>query len=274
MAAVSLAAKSLYFDSRIAFMSGKSPVERVSFIYHKWRIIAALAARRESSIRIENALFQVNGISDLGTLQSCIVDLFDEIMSPLLIGERSFVVDIGANIGQFAFALKWLLPNVRVFAVEPDPIVYRRLLENLGNVVGIEARNCAVGAITGEAILYRQPLSIMSTLFPTGEDEQNNQIRVSVNRLDELLDGLPNPDLLKIDVEGAEYQVLQGAADTLQRTEILIVEISLSRGASNGLDVLTEIRRLCPKSRILKFGRPLGAKGTPACQDVVLSLRG
>lgn len=133
-------------------------------------------------------------------------------------------VDIGANIGLTALALAALLPRGRVIAAEPSPRTLRALRQNialngLGDRIAIEA--AAVGAEAGEAEFHDSDHSAGSHLLSPGtmRAEQLGRITVPVTSLDRIAaaHGLHRLDLVKVDVEGFESEVLDGAAAVIAR---------------------------------------------------------
>lgn len=264
--------KSLHFDLRLATIPALPIHSRANFFRDKVLSLLSLAKGSPFSVSVGNATIRIHSASDLGTLQACIVDVYDELLHPRIASDEPTVADLGANIGQWTAALKLYIPTATVFAVEPDPRTFDRLIENVRNLSGVECAQCALGSRSGWTVLYRQPLSVMSTTCVTIAATRCDAVEVPLHTVDELLDGRAPTEILKIDVEGSELEVLHGAAETLKRAAVLVIEISLSRGSGNGLDVLSELKRIRPSARILKFGRPLGARHNPACQDVVVAL--
>jgi FkbM family methyltransferase len=234
--------------------------------------LAALGRGKSFSLSLGEARINIQSVSDLGTLQSCIIDINEELMMPPLLGHTPFLVDVGANIGQWTASVKLFLPDAQILAVEPDPQSFDQLKSNVSNLSGVECINCAAGSEPGYAPLYRQPLSTMSTLQPSSGDTLDDVLEVLIQPLDDLLQDHDNIDLLKIDVEGSELDVLRGCKRSLENSALLLVEISLARGSTNGINFLAELKQLRPKARIIKFGRPLGHRSQPLCQDVLLAL--
>lgn len=132
-------------------------------------------------------------------------------------------VDVGANIGSLVLKAASIVGvDGKVYGIEAHPKIFNFLNENVNinsydNIVLI---NSAVGDQQGE-------------LFFTDRnaDDQNyvttdkNGIKVLVSTLDLLID-LEKIDFLKIDVEGYEKFVLNGASKTLERTKIILIEVS------------------------------------------------
>ena len=131
-----------------------------------------------------------------------------------IIPAGAVVYDIGANVGFFSLLSSVLAgPEGQVFAFEPLPrnVAFFRqhiALNRIDNITLIEA---AVSKESGEARFDLGESSAMGHIADSGE------IRVEVVSLDELLDKgeMPPPNYMKVDVEGAEFDVLQGARKLL-----------------------------------------------------------
>ncbi|MCP1335367.1 FkbM family methyltransferase [Futiania mangrovi] len=146
------------------------------------------------------------------------------------------VVDVGANRGQFALAARAVLPGARIFSLEPmeeAQAVWRGLFAEDAAATLIPV---AAAAEAGEARFFLSRSPDCSSLLPIGE----GQVRrfpgtgaagcrhVQAARLDGVLamaDLVP-PVLLKIDVQGAEREVLEGAGDLLSAIRDVWVEAS------------------------------------------------
>jgi FkbM family methyltransferase len=148
-------------------------------------------------------------------------DLFRQMLRPGMT-----VVEVGANIGALTVVLAQAVwPGGTVRAFEPQRIVFQTLCANmaLNNITNADCRQAAVGRAPGN--LYVPPLDYSQTnnfggleLSRTPQGE-----RVSVVTLDSL--NLPLCTLLKIDVEGMEQEVLEGARATIGRCQpVLYVE--------------------------------------------------
>jgi FkbM family methyltransferase len=158
------------------------------------------------------------------------------------------VLDVGAHVGFYALLAAHANPKGRVFAFEPHPSVYERLIRNL-SLNGVENVRCvqgACGARAGTATLYE----VEGRGIPSGSTLESGFMKrewgirsraVSVLMLDEFVAGadLGTVDLVKLDTEGTEPQVLEGMRDTLRRHRPLIFcEVLPGRGTEEALEAV------------------------------------
>ena len=148
------------------------------------------------------------------------------------------IVDAGAHGGAFTLRAA-TLPRTRIVAFEPLPAAYRRLVAAIGEagLDNVDAHPTALGAHEGEAILSvpRVGAALQEEWASIAKDYAGilaadprvaaiEQLTVKLQRLDAL--GLRDVSAMKIDVEGAELELLRGAGDTLARCRpVLSIEI-------------------------------------------------
>lgn len=147
----------------------------------------------------------------------------------------AFVVDVGANHGQFSSAVLGLASTACVLAAEPNPVALARLQARLGAHPNVDLRGVAVSSATGTAIFHltahdhnaslKIPLHAMSDVIDEGW-ESAGDIEVQTITLDELANGRP-VDVLKIDVQGSEMDVLAGGNRTLADARCVLLELNL-----------------------------------------------
>jgi FkbM family methyltransferase len=131
-------------------------------------------------------------------------------------------VDVGANIGGYAIRAA---KHCKVYAIEPLPRNYKilKINEKLNNVK-INSFNIAAGNKNEKVKLYYTQGNLgLSTI----KYVQNYFVEVEMKPLDEIINE-ESIDLMKIDVEGAEDLVLEGARNCLKRTKMVIIERSES----------------------------------------------
>lgn len=149
----------------------------------------------------------------------------------------SVFIDAGANQGEFSIVAARVALQGRVIAFEPVAEYRARLKENarLNGFVNIEVVPTALGEQTGELPIYDAPHAYadgtrnegLPTLFASESRNRTREV-VEVRKLDDMVKelGLSRVDVIKLDIEGAEWMALRGAAETLARFRpLLILEI-------------------------------------------------
>lgn len=269
--------RSLQLDLEIARLKNWPLRSRAGFLASKAGALPSLLCSQPARLRIGPHIVTVRRLTDLGTFQSSVADVGQQLVAAgLLDGPDPVVVDVGANVGQFSTAIKAFWPDATIAAFEADSDVHAVYAANAGRLGGVQSTAVAIGAAEGTATLHRHPISAMSTLRPGHVEsyDPRDTTTVPVARLDDLVSHLTHIDLVKIDVEGYEIEALRGAPETLRRSRLLLVEVSLARsGTGNESEVLAVIRAAVPHARILSWGRPIGGKKDPICRDVLIDLR-
>jgi FkbM family methyltransferase len=160
--------------------------------------------------------------------------LYDCIQAAAAIGETRRIWDVGANIGWYSWVLLSRSPEAKAVLLEPDP-VNLALLARTARRLGARAE--IVAAAAGDRTGHR-PFAIDRMTGATGslvvEDtflgrhygRKTGLLEVRSIRLDELLGRFEPPDLLKIDVEGAERLVVAGAGAVLAHQPVVVYETS------------------------------------------------
>lgn len=276
LTAGSLAIKSVEFDLKLVRICALPRQWRLRFVVKKYKTLLRLRLGGPAKLEIEPLSLLIRNISGLGTLQSSIIDFLDDVVLSGILGSAPLIVDVGANVGQFSNAAKLFFPDARVISFEPDPETYADLQVNTHGLRDVELHNIGLGDRDGVLTFFRHDLSVMSSFSAQAADMAHRGSRqLPVRRLDAVLRPDDRPDLLKIDVEGFERQVLQGAWETVSRSRYVLIEVSLGRadGAGN-LQLLRDIVDHAPNAAIIRFGRPLGGTRRPMCQDVLISVQG
>jgi FkbM family methyltransferase len=146
------------------------------------------------------------------------------------------VIDVGANIGQFAGYIHKLLPEARIYSFEPLKACYEQLLNRMGHVRDFRAFQFALGNQSGKTRIYANNYSPSSSLLPMEKlheeafpyTRNTTAEEIEIRCLDDIsrhLD-IEGDLLIKIDVQGFEDKVILGGEKTVSRASILIVETS------------------------------------------------
>jgi FkbM family methyltransferase len=138
-----------------------------------------------------------------------------------LLHSGDLFVDVGANIGSYT-VLASKVAGANSVTLEPVPQTFERLKRNINiNEISslVDARCCAVGA-TSSIIKFSNDCD--TTNQAIGDEYKGTWIEVPVLSLDEILQTL-KPTLIKIDVEGYEPKVIEGAKETLKSDSLLAI---------------------------------------------------
>ena len=123
------------------------------------------------------------------------------------------IVDLGASVGLATLRLLSSHPTARVVAVEADPVLIPRLRENVSDLP-VTVVHAAIAAGAGERQFYRSDMDSWGNSLENTSSRQT-PVTVPAVSLTELLDahGIDDVDLLKLDVEGAEWEIFDGPVD-------------------------------------------------------------
>lgn len=183
------------------------------------------------------------------------------------------VFDVGANIGMSSLFFHSESPNIRIYAFEPSPPTYQALAANMSaHGVNCELYNCALSRAPGTATFTFYPQkSSMSGLFADPSEDKETTKCYMVNKgissedSDMLLTGSFKPvtyecelrtlssviddeqidriDLLKLDVEKAEWDVLLGIRDDhWPKIRQVVVEVHDVDGRVESVKALLEAK--------------------------------
>jgi len=188
------------------------------------------------------------------------------------------VVDAGANIGLYTGLLSRIVgPGGHVIAIEPDRDNFTSLLAGVeaNRWTNVECHECALNDKQEDLILAKDPCNSGNHRLAThqGSPRSGNSTTVRGRSLDDLVDGR-RVGFIKIDVQGWELRVLQGARETLGSGEPLsmLVELwpaGLRRNGSTADDIIEFLRSLSFQLQDPGSGRPFTTPAASGYQDVL-----
>ena len=135
------------------------------------------------------------------------------------------VADVGANIGLLTLLMAWATgPNGKVIAFEPEAIPRSNLekMKYLNGLSWVEVRDQAVGEKAGRLTFHVSDIIGHSSLYALPEAEEARTVEVEVVRLDDVAPA-KRMDVVKIDVEGAELDVLAGMRGVIAKNPDLAI---------------------------------------------------
>jgi len=151
-------------------------------------------------------------------IEQFLLEIYDWLFRP---GPTWVIIDVGAHAGVFTVKSARSANRGRVVALEPHAGNFRYLQENLrlNGIANVTALKLAAYSEPGRLHLYLNPehSDCHSITERQANHDRFKKVPIIATTLDELKQklGLDHIDLIKIDVEGAEIQVLQGATNTL-----------------------------------------------------------
>jgi len=187
------------------------------------------------------------------------------------------VIDVGANVGQFAIACKKMFLGVTIHSFEPLPKCVEELRQNVAQLGGVCVYPIALGEQGGEVVFNVNSHSHSSSILSLGERHlrafpwarEIKTIKVPISTLDREMKSISweHPALLKLDVQGYEFQVLEGATETLKRIDYVLLEASF-RPLYEGERTFMEIARTM-EGHGFEFLRPVGWLADPQTGEVL-----
>lgn len=157
-------------------------------------------------------------------------------------------IDVGAHFGETNELMRHMFPDKRVVSLEANPHCETELRKR-----GIEYLICLLGKETKEsAKLFLNPDNLTSTGVSIYKEKSNffenaSTIDIPMYRLDDIIPLEAKFDFLKMDVQGAEIDVLEGATKIIQTIKWVYLEVSfvnLNEGAPLFDDVYIYLRNL------------------------------
>lgn len=149
------------------------------------------------------------------------------------------ILDVGANVGDFAKTIREVLPDARIYSLEPLPDCFDTLKNVLPGDSNFKPLNIAAGSKKEVMQFYRSFHSPSSSFlkmedihkqaFPDSREGQINEaLDVNVDTLDNIFSAerIENNILVKIDVQGFEAEVIAGAKQILAKAKIVFIEMS------------------------------------------------
>lgn len=155
-------------------------------------------------------------------------------LSKLLIGKDQHVFDVGANIGQSVSRYRDKFPNCFITSFEPNPQAFSLLEKSWGGVPGVTLNRIALANYTGHASFFCTRVPELSSLLKPTERmiELSSECKYDYEKIDVptlTLDhycqegNINKIDILKLDVQGFELSILQGAEKLLQEGMITLI---------------------------------------------------
>jgi FkbM family methyltransferase len=178
------------------------------------------------------------------------------------IAPNSTIIDIGANAGYFTLFAASAFPQAKLFSFEPVPVNYAQLKHHrdLNDTRKISCFPLAVAGHSGEIKLNfdtTDSFTTSATMFASKENK-GESLSVPCITLKEIMDknAIEKCDLLKMDCEGAEYDILYNCpADYLRRIDQIAMEVHRGQQKNQNIEALEVFFR---KQGFITRRKPVG----------------
>tara|TARA_R110000824_G_scaffold2238_1_gene10485 strand:- start:744 stop:2066 length:1323 start_codon:yes stop_codon:yes gene_type:complete len=181
---------------------------------------------------------------------------------PLLNTHNSVMVDIGGHIGYYTLFFQEFLKSKKTYYFEMNEYASNCVNHRYRNDHSVIVENCAVSDKDENVTFYVKESSQMNTLINDGKSKSGKQVQSK--RLDSYF-GDEKIDLMKIDVEGAEMQVLKGMKRIAKNVRFILLEAHFDEDWPEIVDLLNEYNMECIDIHNGKPINPREGKKTHHC---------
>ncbi|MEP5155348.1 FkbM family methyltransferase, partial [Planktotalea sp.] len=164
---------------------------------------------------------------DLTVVRACLLGEFEAAMDHTDRNAR-FIVDAGGYIGLASILFARRFPKAQIVCLEPSSENYALARENCAPYPNITVLNKALGPQSGHATLRDRGTGQWGfTITPASDQGQSDIEAVAVISLPDLMTqfNASDVDLLKLDIEGAEYELFEASEEWIANCDVMIVEL-------------------------------------------------
>ena len=242
--------------------------EKMEFLWKKYFTLIKLFFFKpipgKSSVVLFGRDYYYDDRYGIAVLQSTYTD---NALLKAFIRPGSVIVDIGANIGQFRFFSEQFLKAKKVYSFEPILQTYNVLKKNF-------PKNSYNFAVSKKKTLefYLFPLSVWaSSIFQENTMKKEIVKGIRLKNIEQIRKE-KKIDLIKIDVEGAEEEVLTACETILTKSHYLLIEASIDRNATGTIfSLMNTVKKMLPDAQLIRIGRSYtnDEKNTTGAVDIL-----
>jgi FkbM family methyltransferase len=188
-----------------------------------------------SEVELEQRQIHVDGRSILvcghegdpyfdGLPQDLVTDDLVVLFTTMYLDAHAIVLDVGANIGLTTALFATFAPKGTIHSFEPSPEAFQYLEETVqvNGFTNVVLHQLGLGAASGELSFFDDPNSASASHLAVDETgRRGTNLTIDIETVDGIVarDGIDRLDLIKIDVEGFDVDVVEGALTTIERLE-------------------------------------------------------
>jgi FkbM family methyltransferase len=147
--------------------------------------------------------------------------------------KKIFLLDCGSNYGFYSFYVASLSLGNQVLAFEASPETFNSFKANLelNNFRNIDYRNLAISEVSGKFISFYESYNDWESSATHNKFKNNKIVNIETTTIDQELSKKDLSNfvvIIKLDIEGNEFNAIQGAKDTILKYEpLIIIELSI-----------------------------------------------
>lgn len=199
------------------------PLQRICNVYNDI-IIRKKYSNKKEVIKKVNNYYMILHPNKKGLHKDLLIHDIREAQATTFLQNKikkgDIVLEAGANIGYYALLFaKGVGKKGLVYCVEPSSENYKLLKINkeFNNLKNMELKNIALGDKNGEEILNLFEEGNLNTIKKNTSSKLKGKERVKVMTIDSFLKNKTKPNIIKMDVEGSEYDIIKGAKKLLEK---------------------------------------------------------
>lgn len=218
-------------------------------IIENWPIVplgvfAVISFRKGHILKLRNGLkFKAKDFMDAWTIKEVFASNDYKIQSSLC---QATIIDIGANIGAFSILAALKMPKAKIYSYEPGGTAFHQLNENIilngmgGRIISFKL---AVYKSRGRIKLYESGKTGLSSIYRSRKERKFETIK-TISLEDIFLDNkIKRCNYLKIDCEGAEYDILAHCPGyILKKVERIALEFHEMNSKQNHHDLINILK--------------------------------
>lgn len=213
---------------------------RLGFEYVGWTLDRARTGNASFALLNGARIGNFVNFSEYHSMVRCISPAEQRFFVERIAQETGDIIDIGANVGVVSVLVGRQFPERTVYAIEPAPGTFAALGKNiaLNALDNVQAYQLALADAPGSLAFNANPLERATARIATSQDTHVQTVEATTLDLFVERAGITAVALLKIDVEGFETLVFEGARETLARrlARVIFMEVCPPLTRSAGFD--------------------------------------
>jgi FkbM family methyltransferase len=197
----------------------------------EWFALSLAGSNKLMRVKVGGSPIIIRASStDLGIVLENLGGEFDEAIAYVPALKHGLIIDAGGYLGTAAIAFAEAFPDAKIVTLEPSPENFALLERNVAAYPNIHALNMAVGDEAGSLELRDRGTGFSGLTVvkdPADNPASARIVTVELTTIPTILQefGMDGADIIKIDIEGAERELLRGNVDWLKQSSVVCIEL-------------------------------------------------